>query len=131
MDKDIDGTNSLQVPPRPGHLLQVPGASSSGRGQRMEGVSTQPTARQIEVVVADWDIQQVQSVCPDLGPDLLGGGSVGHTLRVGDMGTDTTHEEGSGRIPPQGGPKADGDETTEVTGQIMGLTPAGVETRWW
>ena len=40
----------------------------------------------------------------DLGPYLLGGGSFGHALWVGDMGTDAAHEEGVGKIPPKGGP---------------------------
>ena len=50
--------------------------------------------------------------CPDLGPDILGGGPVGNYLRVIDVGHDPTHWEGVGRIPPQGGPQADGEATS-------------------
>ena len=39
--------------PCPGQLLQVPGDSSSVRGQQLAGNGPQPMARQIEVGVAD------------------------------------------------------------------------------
>ena len=41
------------------------------------------------------------------------------------QGSDTAHEEGVGRIPPQGGPQADGSETMEGTVQRLGLPPSG------
>ena len=41
------------------------------------------------------------------------------------MGTDSAHEEGVGRIPPQGGPQADGEATVERTGRRLGLPPVG------
>ena len=43
-----------------------------------------------------------------VGPYLLGGGSVGHAVRVGDVGNDTLHWKGFGKIKPQGGPQYDG-----------------------
>ena len=47
----------------------------------------------------------------DLGPDLLGGGPVGHDVWVGDVGCDLLHWEGFGRITSQGDPKAHGEAT--------------------
>ena len=41
------------------------------------------------------------------------------------QGSDTAHEEGVGRIPPQGGPQADGSETMEGTVRRLGLPPSG------
>ena len=63
--------------------------------------------------------------CPDLGPNLLISGSVSHALWVGDVGHDTAHWEGFGRIPPQGVPKADREETSERMGRSMDLSPTG------
>ena len=40
---DREGYHILWVPTRPGHLLQVPGAGSCGRGQRLAGDGPQPT----------------------------------------------------------------------------------------
>ena len=73
----------------------------------------------------DLDIEQGGSGCPDIGTDLLGGSAIGNAVRVRDMGPDTAHEEGVGRIPPQGGPQADGAETAEGMGRRMVLPPAG------
>ena len=39
-------------------------------------------------------------VCPDLGPDILGGVIVGIFVPVRDVGDDPTHRESVGRIPP-------------------------------
>ena len=39
------------------------------------------------------------------------------------MGPDAAHEEGAGRIPPQGGPQADGEVTAERKGRRAGLPP--------
>ena len=41
------------------------------------------------------------------------------------MGPDAAYEEGIGRIPPQGGPQADGAAAMEEVGQRLGLTPYG------
>ena len=60
-----------------------------------------------EVGAANSDVEHGGGVCPDLGPDLLGGGSVGHSLWVGDVGHDTAYLEGFGPIPPQVGLQAD------------------------
>ena len=38
----------------------------------------------------------------DLGPNLLISSEVFHALRVRDVGHDTVHGEGFGRVPPQG-----------------------------
>ena len=62
---------------------------------------------------------------PDLGPDILGGGSVGPVVRVGDVGDDTTHREGVGRIPSHVGPQADWEATLEKEGRIVGIPPTG------
>ena len=62
--------------------------------------------------------------CPDLGPDILGGGAGSQDLRVGEMGNDTVHWEGFGQIPPQGGPQADRETTSKRTGRWMGVSTA-------
>ena len=49
--------------------------------------------------------------CPYLREYLRGGGSIGSIVWVGNVGDDTVHLEASGRIPPQGGPQADGTAT--------------------
>ena len=45
-------------------------------------------------------IEQIGSVCPDIGTYLLGGGAIDTAIWVRYMGTDTTYEEVVGRIPP-------------------------------
>ena len=52
---------------------------------------------------------------------LLGGSTIGHTLKVRDMGPDAAHEEGVGRIPPQGGPQDYGSGTVEGKIGRLGL----------
>ena len=79
----------------------------------------------VEVGAADWGVELGGCGCPDLRIDLLIGGSVGHALRVGEVGHDTAHWESFGWIPPQGGLQADGEATSERTGRSMGLSPAG------
>ena len=59
--------------------------------------------------------KQGGSRCMDLEVDLHGGGLGGHDIRVVDVGNDTVHWEGFGQIPPQGGPKADRETTSERT----------------
>ena len=41
------------------------------------------------------------------------------------MGDNTTHQEGVGRIPPQGGPQFDKDATSEREGRCVGMPPTG------
>ena len=53
---------------------------------------------------ADSEIKQGGIGCPDIGTYLLGGSTIGHAEWVRDMGPDAAHEDGVGRIPPQGGP---------------------------
>ena len=75
--------------------------------------------------MAELGVEEGGCVCLDLGPYLLGGGSVGHTLQVGDVGHGTAHWECFGRIPPQNGPQAEREATSEKTGWSMGLLPTG------
>ena len=77
----------------------------------------------VEVDTAELGDDQGGCGCPDLGPYIIGGGSVGHDLRVVDVGHDTTHWEGFGRIPPQVVPQADGEATLERTGWSIDLSP--------
>ena len=65
----------------------------------------------------DFGVDQGGCICPDLGTDLVGSVSVVQDLRIGDVGHDTRHWEGFGRIPPLGGPQADGEATLERTGR--------------
>ena len=85
----------------------------------------QPAEIMEEVCAYDSGVDQGGCGCLDLGPYLLGGGSVGHDLQVGDVVNDTKHWEGFGKISPQGGPQADGEATLERTGQNMGLYLSG------
>ena len=80
---------------------------------------------QTEVGAADLDIDQEGNECPETGTYLLVGSAIGHAIWVKEMGPDAAYEEGVVCIPPQGGPQADGEATTEGTGQRLGLSPAG------
>ena len=95
-----EGTHCLRIPPLPGHLLQVPGASSIIRGKLLAGCGTQLSARQAEVGAANLGAKQGGSGYPDTGIDLLGGGTVGPALRVRDMVTDTAYAEVVVRFRP-------------------------------
>ena len=53
---------------------------------------------------------------PDTRNNLRGSGPGGPAVWVGDMGDENLHWDGVGRIPPQGGPQADGTETSEGEG---------------
>ena len=53
------------------------------------------------------------------------GGTGSFYVWFGDAGKDTTHWEEFGRIPPQGGPKADGMATTDEYCWEVGVSPAG------
>ena len=44
--------------------------------------------------LADEGTEQGRCGCPDLGIDLLGGGTVGHAVQVEDVGDDPPHWEG-------------------------------------
>ena len=59
----------------------------------------QPPARQAEVGVADLGTDQRGIRCPDIGVDLLGGGTIGPAIWVREMGPDIAYAEGTGRIP--------------------------------
>ena len=74
---------------------------------------------------ADSYFDQGRSGCPYIGTYLLGGGEIGPTVWVRDMGPDAAHEEYVGRIPPQGGPQADTVATAGGTGRRLGLPFAG------
>ena len=62
---------------------------------------------------------------PDLGPDKLGGGAVGTSIYIQDVGDDATHWEGVGQIPPQGGPQADREAILYREVNILDILPAG------
>ena len=49
--------------------------------------------------------------------------------QAGDVGDNTTHWEGFGRIPPQGGLQADGEENLREDGAVDGCIPLW-RTRW-
>ena len=70
-------------------------------------------------------IEQEGCGCLDLGENLCNGVSEGHAVWVRDMGDNTAHWEGLGRIPSQGGPQADGKITSEKIGGWMGVYPNG------
>ena len=74
---------------------------------------------------ADSYFDQGRSGCPYIGTYLLGGGAIGPAVWVRDMGPDAAHEEYVGRIPPQGGPQADGEATAEGAGRRLVLTLIG------
>ena len=74
---------------------------------------------------ADESSEQGGCRCPDLVTYLLGGGPVGHVVRVRDVGRDLLHWGGVGRIPPQGGPQYNMEATLEREVRRMGIPPAG------
>ena len=69
--------------------------------------------------------EQGGSRCLYLGQYLHGGGSGVHAIRVRDVGNETLHWEGFGRITPLGGPQADGETTFDRTGRWMGVSKSG------
>ena len=73
---------------------------------------------------ADAVVEQGGGGCPDLGPDILGGGSVGTIVLVRDMGDDTAHWEVVGGVLPQGGTQADRGSTLEREGRSVVIPPA-------
>ena len=60
--------------------------------------------------------------CLELGEYLCGSGSGDHALWVGDVGNDTAHREGLGRIPSQGVPHAHGETSSDRKGWWMGVS---------
>ena len=90
------GFHRLWEPSRPGHFLQVFRASSLRGQQRMAGVGLQPVDGMAEVGKADMGLEQGRGGFPDLGPDILGSGSVGYFVQVRYVGDDAAHREGVG-----------------------------------
>ena len=115
----------LWCTPISGNLLQVYGASYCDRGQRLAVSGAQTQACQTDVGAADSYIDQGGRGCPDIGTYLIGGGAIGTSIRVRDMGPDAAYEEGIGRIPPQGAPQDDGTAAVEGAGRRLGLPPYG------
>ena len=72
---------------------------------------------------ADKGVEQGGCGCPYLGSYLLGGGIVGHYIRVRDVNHDSPHWEGVGQIPQQGIPQDDGESNLERKGWFMVITP--------
>ena len=102
---------------------QVYGASSCNKGRQLAVSGAQTQARQTEVGTADSYIDQGGSGCPDIRTDLLGGGAIGTSVRVRDMGPDAAYDEGIGRISPQGRPQSDGKAAVERGRTEAGFTP--------
>ena len=121
---DIDGDHCIWNPPLPGHLLQVPWEIPLDGERRLASGGPQPLKGAAEVGVAVYGAEQGRCVCPYLKDNLHGGGSFSDYIQVGDVGDDTAHWEVFGRIPPHGGPQADGKTTLERTGRWMGVSPA-------
>ena len=78
----------------PGHLLQVPRASSIGRRQCLAGFGPQHVEGIAEMGEPDTGLEQRGRECPDLGTDIIGSVSVGNFVRVRDVGDDAAHREG-------------------------------------
>ena len=119
------GNNSLWDTPCPGHLLQVSQEISIGSGQQLAIGGQQPSESTAEVGAADEGAEQGRCVCPDLVPDLLGGGPVGHAVQVGDVYHDSPNWEGLGQIPQQGGLQDEGGGNSVRKGEHTGIPPAG------
>ena len=73
----------------------------------MAGGGSQPAKSTAEAGESDACLEQVGGGLLDLGPDILGGISVGFIIRFRDMANEAVHWEGVGRIPQQGGPRDD------------------------
>ena len=85
----------------------------------------QPSEGMAEVGAAVSGAEQGGRRCSELREDFCGIGSGGHAIWVGDVGHDTEHWEGLGRIPLQSGPQYDREKTSESTGRWMGVYPSG------
>ena len=110
-------------PPRPSQFLQVTREGSLGGLRQLVGGGTQPAEGMDEVGDADASHDQGGGGCPDLGTDILGSGPVGPTVRIIDVGDGATHQDGVGRIPPQGGLQADRGATLGMEGQSVEIPP--------
>ena len=64
----------------------------------MSSGGQQPLDSMAEVGAAGYGVEKGGCRFPDLGPDLLGVGSVGHDLQVEDVGHDTENKEVFGII---------------------------------
>ena len=117
--------HSLWDNPRPSQLLQVYWESYLGGVRRLDSGGQKPLESTEEVGTNEKRAEQGGCGCPGLGKYLLRGVPVGHVVRVGDVGHYPTHWEDFGRIPPQGGPQADGEATSTRKGQCMGIPPSG------
>ena len=72
---------------------------------------------------ADDGAEQGGCGCSYLGPDLLGGGPVGHDVWVRDVGDYPPHWESVGRIPSLGGPEVDKEATSAREVRSVVLPP--------
>ena len=113
MGRGGGGFHRLWNPPRPIHFLCVPMDIFLGRRQWLSSSGPQPAEGTAGVGKSDAGIEQGGIVCPDLGPDIHGGGSVGPVVQVRYVGEYATHWEGVGHISSQGGPQADRESTSE------------------
>ena len=89
-----DGDNSVWNTLCPGHLLQVSRANYHGGGRRLASGGQEPAEGKAEVVETGKGAGKRGCGCPELGPDILGGGTVGIVVQVRDVGDDPTHQEG-------------------------------------
>ena len=71
----------------------------------------------------DAGVDQGGGGCSDIGPDIIGCGSIGPIVRVRDMGDVAAHKLGVGRIPPQGGPQDYREATSYRVGLSVGIPP--------
>ena len=49
---------------------------------------------------ADSVTEQIERRCPEIGANILGGGTIGPDIWFRYIGPDTAYAEGAGRIPP-------------------------------
>ena len=119
-----EGNYSLWDPPRPSHLLQLPLEIPLSSGRQLASSGPQPLEGTAEVGAAVLNAEQGGSGFPNLRDDLCGSGSGNNALWAGDVGKDTAHWEGFGRITPQGGPQDDGEKTSDKKGRWMGVSPS-------
>ena len=95
--------------PCPDQLLQVPWDKPLASGIRLDSGGPQPSKETAEVGVAVQGVDQGGCRCLDIGEDLCGSAASGHDIRVVDVVNDKLSWDSFGRIPPQGGPQADGE----------------------
>ena len=122
-DRDIYCDQHLWEPPFPIHLLQLPWDINIGIGRRLAGGGAQPTEGMIEVGATVEGVGKGGRGCPDLGKNLPGSGPGGPAVWVGDVGDDTTHWGGVGRITQQVGTQADETTTLEGGRREVGVSP--------